>query len=136
MRYVLATTGGADYFGNDLQGTLTWDYALAEINPPGAIEVPSACPAGLVSAPLLPDATDLVSVPGLLSYSTQTANSEAAGFYQQQLTALGWQPTTDRIPNADGVWLEFERDAQHLSVVIASLEQGSTIDIVLVKRQP
>ena len=49
------------------------------------------CAAGSNAVPILPDATDMVSMPGMISYSTLTSVADVATFYKDQLSALGAQ---------------------------------------------
>ena len=103
VRYKVATKGTAVYFGEGIEGTLTWDYELTGVNQPVAVELPKGCPAGMVNAPLLPGATAVRRVPGLLSYSTSTGLAAAAAFYQKQIPLLGWKLTGD--PDVTGLHL-------------------------------
>ena len=98
VRYLLSTGGMEEYFGGGLQGTLALDYQLTDVNQPRTIELPADCPPGLVSAPLLADATNVASIPGLLQYDTATDVLAARAFYEQELTNLGWQPPAYQLP--------------------------------------
>ena len=82
LRYQLATTAGPDYFGEGVDGTLTWDYELSSINQPVALTLPDGCPPGLVNAPQLPDASNIVSLPAVFSYDTATSLADVMAFYQ------------------------------------------------------
>jgi hypothetical protein len=98
VRYLVTTKGNADYFGGGIEGTLTRDYQLTEVNQPLTIELPVNCPPGLVDAPLLSDASIVVNLPGLLAYDTGTSVLEARAFYEQELPKLGWGPPTYQLP--------------------------------------
>ncbi len=91
LRYHQATTGDENYFGEATQGTMTWDYELTQINQTATIALPQDCPPGLLEAPMLPDAADVESLPGLLRYETTSSVPEVVAFYQKELAALGWQ---------------------------------------------
>jgi hypothetical protein len=136
VRYRLATTAEAAYFGDGREGTATWDYALIEPNVPITIDTPSDCPSGLVDAPQMQDAAGIVSVPGLLSYTTAAAPAAVAAFYQQELLALGWQSTTDPTIGADGAWFEFAQENQVLSVIIAAGGPGTVVQLVQTTTSP
>ena len=131
VRYALVTQGGADYFGEGIEGALTWDYALTDVNQPVALALPADCPAGMLSAPQLPDAADVVNVPGVLSYVTAATPAEALAFYQQELTALGWQPTSEPVVNETLAVQDFTRGEQQLSITIIADETGTTVQLVL-----
>jgi len=136
VKYTLVTQGGADYFGQGIEGAITWDYELTAVNQPVAIELPKDCPAGMIEAPRLPDATDLLNAPGLVSYITAATPAEAAAFYQKELPALGWLPTSDpTVANTLAVQ-DFTRGDQQLSVTILVDEDGTTVLLVLGPIQP
>jgi len=90
VRYHLTTEGDENYFGEGMAGTVTWDYELSEVNQVAAIQLPDGCPAGMVDAPMLPDAVNITDMPGLLQYDTATSVLEARAFYEQELPKLGW----------------------------------------------
>ena len=98
VRYLVTTEGNADYFGGGMEGTLTRDYQLTDVNQPLTIELPADCPAGLVNAPLLPDASIVMNLPSLLAYDTGTSVLEARAFYEQELAKLGWQTPAAQLP--------------------------------------
>jgi hypothetical protein len=131
VKYVLVMQAGADYFGEGIAGTLTWNYALTGVNQPVAIELPEDCPAGMIEAPRLPDATDLLSAPGVMTYITAASPAEAVAFYQQQLSALGWQPTSDPVVAETLAVQDFTRGAQQLSILITVDEDGTTVQLLL-----
>jgi hypothetical protein len=134
VKYVAVTHGGADYFGEGIEGTLNWDYALAEANQPLAIELPPDCPAGLLDAPALPDAAGLLNAPGLLSYTTASSPAEAMAFYQAALPELGWQPSDDAVVVEDMAMQDFTRQGQQLALTIAVAEEGT--DVLLELSRP
>lgn len=98
VRYHVTTEGNTDYFGGGLEGMLTRDYQLTDINQPLTIELPADCPPGLVDAPLLSDAFNVVNMPGLLAYDTETSVLEARVFYEQEFSRLGWQAPAYQLP--------------------------------------
>jgi hypothetical protein len=131
VRYKVATKGTAVYFGAGIEGTLTWDYELTGVNQPVAIELPKDCPAGMVDAPMLPDATDVLRVPGLLSYSTLTSLANAAAFYQKQIPLLGWKPLGNPTITDTIVLLDYTQGTKTMSVIITAAQGGTTVRIVV-----
>jgi len=135
IRYLLTTVGTADYFGDGLEGTLTWDYELTEANEPVSLDLPGDCPPGMVNAPLLPDASNVVSVPGLLAYQTGASPNEAAAFYQEQIPELGWEIAVEPAVEPAGavlvVRLDFAQGDQTMTVVIAPGDSLTDVQIVL-----
>jgi hypothetical protein len=133
VKYLLTTTGGADYFGADTTGILTWDYELTQVNQPVALTLPADCPAGLVLAPRLPDAANVQDLPGSLVYDSATSLAEAVTFYQTQLPPLGWALTGDPVAVADlpadqtSVILDFAQADQTLTVVLTHGDSGTQV---------
>lgn len=131
VRYTLTVTGGADYFGEGIDGTLTWDYALTAANQPVTITVPADCPPGLIAAPMLPDAAAVQNEPGLLSYTTASSVADTAAFYQAELPARGWQLPAEPTIKDIVAMLRFVQDAQQLTVLIANDGSSTSVQLVL-----
>jgi hypothetical protein len=131
VKYVLTTKGDANYFGAGIAGTLTWDYELTDANQPAGIQLPKDCPAGMVSAPQLPDATNVRNVPGLLTYDTSSSLADAVAFYQKQIPGLGWTPLGDPAINDTTALLDFTQADQTLTVTITAGDSGTKVHILL-----
>ena len=133
VKYVLTTTGAADYFGAGTDGTLNWDYELTQVNQPAPFTLPADCPAGLVTAPRLPDAANVQDQPGLLAYDSATSLADAVTFYQDQLPPLGWALTGDPVAVADlpadqtTVILDFTQADQTLTVIFTKSDAGTQV---------
>ena len=125
VKYVVTTKAGADYFGDGIEGTVTWDYELTGVGQPTTINVPDGCPRGIVDAPTLSDAANVESVPGVLSYDTAASTTDVVAFYQAELGKLGWVSTGD--PTIDGTeaTAEFNRSGETLTLT-TSTEGGVT----------
>ena len=89
----------------------------------------------MVTAPQLPNATNVLNVPGLLSYSTVTSVADAVAFYQKQLPALGWQQLPASPGAETGTLLYFTQGDQQLSVII-NADGGSTSVHILLQSVP
>lgn len=131
VKYVLTTVGNADYFGNGIEGTLTLDYELTDANQPVAFALPVDCPAGMVNAPQLPDASNIQNVPGLLTYSTSSSLADAAAFYQKQIPTLGWTLLGDPVINDTTALLDFTQGNQSMTVIITASDTGTKVLIEL-----
>ena len=46
VRYVVTTKAAQEYFGEGVEGTVTWNYELTDVNEPLTVVVPDDCPAG------------------------------------------------------------------------------------------
>ena len=132
VRYLMSTVGSAEYFGEGSEGTLTWDYQLTDANRAPAVEIPPTCTAGLLDAPLLPDAAEVVRVADLVSYVTAAAAADVAAFYQQELPAMGWQPATAEANVTDEATVQdFTRGGERVALVVMTAEGRTTVRLVL-----
>ena len=131
VKYILTTQGDANYFGEGIEGTLTWDYELTGVNQPVVFDLPTDCPAGMVNAPLLPGATTIQNVPGLLAYDTSSSLADAAAFYQKQIPPLGWTLLGDPATNDTTALLDFTQGDQTMTVIITSGDAGTKVLIEL-----
>lgn len=133
VKYLLTTEGNADYFGEGIEGTLSLDYELTDINQPLTIELPADCPAGMLDVPLLPDAADVVNMPGLLTYTTITSMADAAAFYQEQIPGLGWIGQGEPTITETMAYLSFTQGNQEISVIISVGAAVTNVQVMLGK---
>lgn len=127
LKYQRITSGNADYFHQGIEGTVTWDYELTEIDQPLELVFPEGC---RVDAPLMSNAFNVLNLPGWLGYNTSASVAEAAAFYQEQLPGLGWSPLLQPIIG-DTAILEFTQGDQTMSLIISLGDAGTRVDILL-----
>lgn len=131
VKYLLSSKGKADYFGQGVEGTLTQDYELTGVGAPVVLKLPDDCPPGIIDAPLMPDASQVESAPGSLSYQSATALKDVAAFYKKELPKLGWKAQSDTtVTDTDG-FLHFVQGHQDLLLVLTAGSGTTTIDITL-----
>ncbi len=135
VKYLVTTTGDATYFGEGIEGTLTWDYQLTDVNVPITFALPADCPAGMVEAPLLADATNVLNMPSILSYDTASSIADSAAFYQEQIPSLGWTLVGTPSISETTALLEFTRGDQNLTVIISTSDGVTSVTILLEKTQ-
>lgn len=135
VKYLLTTKGNADYFGEDIEGTLTLNYELTDVNQPVAFALPDDCPLGMVNAPQLSDATNVLNVPGVLAYDTSTSLADTAAFYQEQMPGLGWTLVSEPSITETNAVINFTQVNQNLTVVITTDAGVTTVTILLGKVQ-
>jgi hypothetical protein len=116
VKYVLTTNAKADYFGDGIEGALTYDYELTAVGQPVIIALPPDCPPGLLALPSVPDATNVENDPGATTYDSASALADIAAFYRDQLPKLGWVYANDADVDGVSMHLTFTQGAQLLSV--------------------
>jgi len=92
--YSLRLQAGEEVFGAGLQGEQTWEYTLTQLGAE-AFKLPQACPQGGLDLAALPDAENILRLPGYLRYTTSQEASSVSAFYTQQLALAGWQVSGD-----------------------------------------
>jgi len=132
VKYVLTTEGDADYFGEGIEGTLTWDYELTD--QPVTFALPDDCPPGMVDAPLLPDASNILNMPGVLAYDSASSLADITAFYQSELPNRGWELTGKPTITETTALLDFTQADQTLTIVVTTGE-AIAVNILLGKSQ-
>ena len=132
VRYLITTEGGADFFGEGIEGTISWDYQLTDTNVPVDIALPEDCPAGIVEAPMLPDAFDVLTAPGFLAYDTASSLAEVMAFYQLEAPALGWGPIEAPLISETAAFVEFTDGDLLVTIVAIAGDSGTnTVQIIV-----
>jgi hypothetical protein len=131
LKYVLATKGNAGYFGEGVDGTLSWDYELTGIGEPVTIALPDDCPAGMLSVPQLPDASNVTTLPSVLTYETATSLADIAAFYQAQVPTLGWDVGNDPTFTATSMIVDFTLGTTTLTVSATTGNGVTTVQIAV-----
>jgi hypothetical protein len=130
VKYVLSREGTSDYFGEGIEGSFSMEYELTNVNQPVAYELPVDCPAGMINAPQLLDASNIQNVPGLLTYDTSSSVAAAVAFYQAQIPELGWTLLGDPVINATSALVEFTLGDKTITVVITAGDRSTEVLIV------
>jgi hypothetical protein len=94
VKYVLNLIGESGSFGEDVNGTQTWEYHLEEVDTLEETGFPQGCSPILAHIPTFPDAQGLVKLPEFLEYTTSHEPSQIAGYYLERSSSWGW--TADR----------------------------------------
>jgi hypothetical protein len=131
VSYLLTTTAGADYFGEGVEGSRTWEYNLTDIDQPVSIELPAGCPGGLVDAPLLPSAQNVDRQPGVTTYLASGSLQDVLAFYQEQLPSLGWTATTEPVVNETMGTAMFEKNGLQLVVMVTPADNGVEVHLMV-----
>lgn len=135
VKYRVTTEGTADYFGEGIQGTLTWDYELTDINGSIPFELPADCPAGMLDVPQMPDATNILNMPGILTFDTASSLADVTAFYQEQIPNLGWLLLSEPAITETSALVEYQQDDRNLTVIIATEAGVTTVTLLLERAQ-
>jgi hypothetical protein len=131
VKYLLTTKANADVFGNGTEGTLSWDYELTDVGKPVKIKLPADCPGGMVAAPQLPGATNVINTPGVLTYDTSTSLADAAAFYQDKIPGLGWKLRGQADVTDTKALMDYTQGDQDMSIFITADAGVTTVNILL-----
>ena len=89
----------------------------------------------MVDAPLLPDASNILNMPSILTYDTSTSPADAATYYQEKIPALGWTLLGEPAISETTALLEYQQGSQNLTIIISGDAGVTTITILLQKAQ-
>lgn len=131
LRYNSTSEGDSTFFGPGLAGTISVTYELTEVNGPVVVDLPRDCPEGLVAAPMLPDASNVVNEPGLLGYDTASSVTDVVAFYQGRSADLGWTSIGKPTVADSGATMDYTKGDDSVTIMIATGVGGTTVHIVL-----
>jgi hypothetical protein len=134
VRYVLSVEGGPEYFGEGTAGTRTLEYAVSEVNRPVTIGLPADC-AAPADVPPLPDANEVVSRPGVISFTDASALPRAAKSYTSLLRKEGWKPSSRPVVSKTSAVLMFTKGRRALTVIMHGGPDTSTVRAVITRRE-
>ena len=117
-------------------GSFHLGYRVTGINEPVDLAIPEECASGAGGAggagsdlPILADATNVTSLPGLTTYTSKTSIDEIVDFYRTELTNAGWNETSDTVVAPGSALLNFAIGDDTLLVAI--LEYGDEVTVTL-----
>ncbi|MEM8532330.1 MAG: hypothetical protein AAGF95_15910 [Chloroflexota bacterium] len=138
VRYLGEASGGNGLFGSgDVEGTVTWEYNLEDINAIEAIELPPECvgqgPADDIPVP--DNATDQSSFSGFITFMSPDAPTDIATYYRDEMASQGWQ-SGEETAFGDFITLEFTKEERNLSITIsADTENENSVSNVMISEE-
>lgn len=84
---------------------------------------------GLIDIPMLPDAADMLQVPGMTSYTTMSSLEDTLAFYQEQVTTLGGQADPPLLFEPSGALFGFTLNGQPHLLVLTFDMAGTIVDL-------
>jgi len=124
VKYILQVTGDVSYFGEGVQGTRRVEYQLSQVNARPEVAYPTGCQPVLTSVPAMEDATDIIRLPGLLDYLSNSALEAITTFYADFFTTDGWEQIGDNRFDGEGAVLVFGRSDSEEAALVSILSQA------------
>jgi hypothetical protein len=118
VKYILQITGADSYFGEGKQGTQKIEYLLSEVNANSQVVYPYGCEPVLTDVPATQDAAEIIRLPGMLDYFSNSPQETIAAFYTDYFESGGWVKAGDFSMEGERSLLIF---AQQDSEVVAFL---------------
>ena len=84
-----------------------------------------------MNAPLLPDASNILNMPGILTYDTSTSLQEITAFYQREIPKMGWELVGEPTITDTTALLDFIQGDQTMAILITIGDTGTTVHVVL-----
>jgi hypothetical protein len=138
VRLVLDGEGALDVFDEPTDGTglLHIEADLTDVNQPIEIAIPEGCETGDgtgAELPMLPDAYEVVSAPGLMSYRSNVPVDEVLAFYEEALANDDWSKNeAESLVVVGTSILVYDRGDESLTLTIQDDEQGTGTVILIV----
>ena len=130
IAYTMKATAGAELFGDGVEGTMSWEYSLTDVNASVDVDIPPECGAALLDAPLLADATNVVRFDTGVRFDTSSSPADVVAFYQQQSTALGWVAEGEPSSDDKRGTVEFTEGDALITIAALATDAGSNVIIV------
>ena len=136
VRMVIDGVGQMDLLdeGTDEERDVHLEYNVTDVDAEFEIQIPEGCEES--GFPLMEDATNQASFGGLTSYETAASVEEVVAFYEEEMSALGYEAGDDQFITEDTAILTFvqqsmpeisvtvNRDGETTSVLISSEPDG------------
>ena len=122
VRYLGEASGSNGLFGSsDVEGTVTWEYNLEDINTVESIELPPECAAQAPAddIPVPDNATDKSNFSGLITFVSPDAPTDIATYYRDEMSTQGWE-SGEETAFGDFITLEFTKEERTLSITISA----------------
>lgn len=128
-RYTMRLEAEEDFFGQSTIGTMSLEYALTSVGGPLTIELPTDCPPGLIDAPVMPNAVDVVDVPGMLTFTTSASLVDVVAFYQAAGRERGWDLPAAPTIAGDSALLEYVNGERRITLIATRRSDTTTVQI-------
>ncbi len=111
------------------EGRMEWVYEVYDINKPINIEPPASCETDEAQYPTMPDATDVFSMGGMLSYQSASSFDDVLDFYEQHMPEEGWEESGESFISEGSAILEYVKDGKTITLSITETDEGISVTI-------
>jgi len=92
VKYRMEASGKGTFLLDQLvEGKMTIEYNLTEVDSGLVIEVPDECEGGASDIPVMADAQDKASFGAMMTYTTPSAMKDVVAFYEAGMSENGWK---------------------------------------------
>lgn len=109
------------------EGHIEWEYELRDVNAPITIEPPAGCEATESEFPIMPDATNMTTMGGMVTYESSSSFDDVQAFYEEQMPAEGWSETGDSFITSDTAMLSYTKDGRTATVMLTSADGAVSV---------
>jgi len=127
VKYVMQADGKNP--ATEDEGRIEWVYEVRGVNEPITIEPPPGCEAEESEFPIMPDATNVNRMGGIVMYESSSSFDEVLAFYQEQMLAEGWEDMGDAFISSGTAMLSYTKDGG--TVAITLTEQEGTVSVMI-----
>lgn len=128
-RYTMRLEAGADFLGESTIGTMSVEYELTSVGAPITIDLPTDCPPGLIDAPVMPNAVDVVDLPGMLAFTTAASLEDVVAFYEAAGRERGWDLPFAPTIATDTALLEYVDNGRRTTLIATRRSETTTVQI-------
>lgn len=132
VRMVVDGVGDVGSLGNELQGegNIHLQYDVTDVDQPITIEAPEECGGAGSQYPVMEGANNLSSFEGLTTYTVNATLEEVATFYQEEMSAAGYEADSDPVMMEDLVMISFTApDRPDVSVTLNA--EGDSVNVLI-----
>jgi hypothetical protein len=129
VKHALQADGRNPVTGDD-EGHIEWEYEIRDVNAPIAIEPPAGCEGTESEFPIMPDATDMTTMSGMVTYTSASSFDDVLAFYQKQMPADGWDDTGDPFISPGNAMLSYAKEGRTATITLSG-EDGSVSVLIM-----
>jgi len=128
VKYILQADGKNPTTGDE--GHIGWEYEVRDVNEPITIEPPAGCETAESEFPIMPDASDVTTMGGMVMYTSASSFDDVLAFYREQMPADGWSDTGDSFTSPGSAMLSYTKEDRAATITLTG-EDGAVSVIIM-----